>query len=257
MKAKTVVGGVVDALFHKKRCWAVILAGGRGERMGGEVPKQFLEVGGIPVVVRTLQAFEACSAVEGIVIVTRPAEKEIYREYCRRYALTKVRRVTVGGETRRESAMCGLRAIDPNAPYIAIHDAARCFVTPEIIENVLRDAVLYGAAAAATPVKDTIKITDLGGFVTQTTERARTWAAATPQIFKTDLYRAAAYTAEEKGLDATDDCMLAEACGFRVKLCDCGEKNIKLTTPADLKLAELIAEERDAENAAPGKGRKG
>ena len=239
--------GLGERLRPKSVLTAVILAGGRGERMGADVPKQFLDVAGIPAVVRSLLAFQNCEDVGDIVIVSGGGEKEIYREYCARYGLSKVRRVTVGGKTRQESAMAGLRAVRDDCDYIAIHDAARCLVTPEQIHAVYLDAKLYGAAAAACLVKDTIKIADSSGFVESTPERARTWAAQTPQIFKVDLYRAAAYTAQERGTAVTDDCMLAEAAGFRVKLTDCGYENIKLTTPDDLLTAEQILAKRTAD----------
>ena len=143
--------------------------------------------------------------------------------------------------TRDRNRYCaGLREFPTKPSIVAIHDGARCLVTPEIISSVAREAYNWGAATAASHASDTVKRADFRGFIEETVDRSSLWLASTPQISGTDLYRAAAYTAKAEGFSATDDNMLAERVGFPVKLVDCGTDNIKITTPADLAIAEVI-----------------
>ena len=228
-----------------KRATAIIVAGGSGSRMGSATTKQMMEISGMPIVARTIAVFESVDKIKDIVIVAKAEEIGIYSEFIKKYNFKKIRRVVKGGDTRQQSVLNGFRAIDDKCDFVAIHDAARCLVTKDNIEKVLDQAQRYDAASAACPVKDTIKITDKKGFVVSTPDRALTWAAQTPQIFKADLYRAAAFYALKQGYEATDDNALAEWLGARVKMVDCGYENIKITTPEDIGIAETLLKERE------------
>ncbi len=226
---------------------AVVLAGGVGSRFGGEVTKQNALVGGIPALVRSCMAFENSSRIDEIIIVSRKEEIDTVKEYVERYSLKKVRAVVEGGETRAESSRNGAAAVSPKCKYVAIHDAARCLVTEKIIDDTLVAAFRYGAAAAAEKVVDTVKIADERGFIKYTEDRNFVWLVKTPQIFKLSIYETASAITEKDGVEVTDDCMMAEHVGFRVKLVDSGHDNIKLTTKDDLALAEFILSKRQTE----------
>ena len=229
---------------------AIIVAAGNGTRMGGEMTKQMAELCGMPVIVRTVLQFEACPFINEIVVVAREDELSRYDEFRSVYGFKKLTRVVKGGDTRQKSVMEGLRAIDDRSDFVAIHDGARCLVTPEMIGKVLIEAATHGCATAAERPKDTIKRAGANGYIEETIDRTTIWHAQTPQIFKTDIYRAAAYMALENGTVGTDDNMLAESIGFKVKLVDCGYENLKLTTPDDFFLAEAILRLREMRNSA-------
>ena len=237
---------------------AVILAGGIGSRMAvsdiqkqeaGAVTKQFLALGGEPVILRTVRMFEECPVIDEIVLVIREEERALYAPMLSRAEITKVKKIVAGGETRQDSAYQGLLAFDRDCAFIAIHDGARPLITPEQITAVAREAYRIGAAAAASRVKDTVKITEGAGYVKETPDRTQVWAASTPQIFKVEEYRASVYLGREKKLSVTDDCGLVEAVGFPVKLVDIGYQNLKITTREDLYFADAILKmRRDAES---------
>lgn len=226
---------------------AVILAAGCGSRMGAGPTKQMRELCGMPVVVRTLLAYEECPDVKEIVVVARQEEIPDYDGFRLRWGFRKISAVVPGGETRQASCLCGIEAISEKTAYVALADGARALITPEDISRVFAAARRYHAASAATPAVDTVKLADKNGFITSTPERTLTWQAQTPQIFAVNLYRAAAYHAKETGLIATDDNSLVEAIPHPIKLVDCGRENIKITTPSDLTLAESILREREKE----------
>lgn len=227
---------------------AIILAGGSGTRMRseGSETKQMMALCGIPVVARTVLAFENTPLVREIILVVKEDELGQYDALSRTYRWEKVVKIVKGGETRQDSALEGFKAIDDRSEYVLIHDAARCLVTREMIEKVASAAYRYGAAIAACHPHDTVKTENKQEMVAETLERDAVWLAQTPQIFKTELYRASAYTALAKGgLRVTDDASLAEAAGFAVKPVDCGRENIKLTTPEDIYVAEAILKARE------------
>lgn len=224
---------------------AVIVAAGNGARMrdincGLNKTKQMICLGGEPVIVRTIKQFEECSFINEIVIVARKDEIEFYEEFKSSYNFKKITDVVEGGETRQKSVLLGFEAIFEKSKYVAIHDGARCLVTPEMIENVFSEAYIHGSAAAAEKSKDTIKKSDDNNFIFETIDRKYLWHAQTPQVFKADIYRAAAYIAKKNDYTATDDCMLVENIGFKIKLVDCGSENLKITTPDDFYIAEAI-----------------
>lgn len=226
---------------------AVIAAGGCSSRMNCDgVTKQHMLLGGIPVVVRSMLEFEKCSLIGEIIVVARQDELPLYEEYRTNYGITKLKKVVTGGETRQMSVLRGFDAIDSNAKFVAIHDAARCLVTVDMIERVCVSAYRNRAATAATAVRDTVKIAGKRDFIEITADRDLVWLAQTPQVFHTTLYRAAAYSAREEGFEATDDNSLVERIRNPVKLVECGRENIKITTPDDILLAEQILAARHA-----------
>lgn len=233
-----------DSILHVKRATlsAVILAAGSSVRFGES--KVSASVGGMTVLERTLLAFNSCRAVDEIILVLPREDFEKYRRDFDSILPEKVRHVVRGGDTRQESAICGIESCHPKAEYIAIHDAARCLVTPDMIESVFREAYEHRAAAAACRVVDTVKYADDKGFIDRTIDREKVWLVSTPQIFYANMYRAAAYTARDEGFEATDDCMLAERLGFKIKLVDVGRDNIKITYKEDIARAEEILRQR-------------
>lgn len=215
--------------------------------MGGDTPKQFINICGAPVVVRTMLAYEKCDYIHEIVIVCREGDAPRYEEFREKYGITKLGAIVVGAETRQMSVVKGLEAVSDKTEFVAIADAARCLTTPEMIGEVCRQAYRYDAATAATRAVDSIKHVKKG-FVEESIPRNEVWLAQTPQVFKINLYRAAAYNAIENGRKATDDNELVEAIGRTVMAVECGKNNFKLTSPEDLYLAEAIIKMRaDAE----------
>ncbi len=225
---------------------AVILAAGLGERFGNEDgTKQNAPVGGIPALVRCALAFEECDMIKEVVIVAREDEIPRVEGYVRDYDLKKVSNIVPGGATRQESSEIGFYASSGKCRFVAIHDAARCLVTRDIIERTLLEAFKYGAAAAAERVVDTVKIATGAGFIERTEDREHVWLVKTPQVFKRSVYETALALAKRDGISVTDDCMMAEHARLRVKLVDCGHENIKLTERDDLGLAEYILSKRE------------
>ena len=219
---------------------AIIVAGGSSTRFGGQTPKQFLFLAGMPVVVHTLLAFEKSSLIDEIVVVCRPGEENLYHELADRYAVTKFRKAVEGGDTRQRSALRGVEATDTKARYVLIHDAARPLVREETIRDVALAAHDHRAACAATPCRDTVKIVSEDGFIERTEERSHVYLAATPQGFYKPLYLACALSAEKEKIEVTDDASLLEAYHYPVRIVDCGGPNGKITTPEDLFAAEAL-----------------
>lgn len=225
---------------------ALIAAAGSSTRMGKDISKQLLDVDGIPVLARTLLAFEAAATVTDIVLIARREDFEEFVALAKRYCITKLRKITQGGETRQISVRRGLGVISPKTRFVAIADGARCLITPEQIDAVNRTAYRTGAACAAVPATDTVKIVDSHQRTTDSPDRSTVWLAQTPQTFSLPLYRAAAYYAKETGFEATDDTTLVENIKRSVTLVNCGAENIKITTPQDLYLAHAILARRAA-----------
>ncbi len=222
-----------------KYCGAVIVAAGTASRMGG-IDKVMAPLKGEPMIVHTVRTFQFCDAIREIVVVTRPDLMEEISGLCR--AFDKVKAVVAGGDTRPESVQKGLDALSSCVELAAIQDGARPLVTWQVIDRTVRAAHTYGAAAPAVPVKDTVKVVK-GGVVAATPERSRLQAVQTPQVFDIDLLRGALLKAEKDGAQITDDCSAAERMGMTVKIVEGDERNIKVTTPMDLKIAEVLMEE--------------
>lgn len=224
----------------KSKICAVILAAGSGSRMKSSVTKQQMSVKGISVLRRTLLAFEGCEDIESIVVVTRSEELDFVKGEAE--GITKHYKTVIGGDTRAKSASNGFRAIPADTEYVAIHDAARCLVTPELISRVASDARKYGAATAASRVTDTVKIIDTDGFVSSTPDRKLVMLATTPQIFSTFIYNKALENVDLSDTSITDDNMMVEKTGVRVYCTDTGSGNIKITTKGDIEYAEYLLE---------------
>ena len=217
----------------------VIAAAGSSSRMGGR-DKLAEPLDGIPVILRTLAAVEAVPEIREIGVVTREDRGEEYRRLLGQ--CSRLRAVVPGGSTRQESVRNGVRALSPDCTLAAIHDGARPLVTPEVFARCIEAARSCGAATAAVPVKDTIKLADEAGRVLDTPDRSRLWAVQTPQIFDRERYLRAAEEAERRGLSCTDDCQLFEAMGWEVQLVMGDYRNLKLTTPEDFLAAGAYLE---------------
>ena len=226
-------------LLPLKHCGAVIVAAGSASRMKG-IDKIMADLGGMSVIARTVKAFQDCDCISEIVIVTREDLIPAVTAAC--LGFEKVTAVVAGGDSRQESVNNGLSALSEKVKLAAIQDGARPFAGWQMIDRVVRAANTYGAAAPAIPVKDTIKAV-AGGVVTNTPDRKTLQAVQTPQVFDKDLLRAALLRAKEDGAELTDDCSAVERLGMRVKIVEGDERNIKITTPMDLKIAALLLEE--------------
>ena len=226
-------------LLKLKYCGAVIVAAGSASRMRG-TDKILEPLCGEPVILRTARAFQECDAIREIVIVTTPERIGPISGLCQ--GLDKVRAVVAGGDSRQKSVQLGLNALSEKVTLAAIHDGARPLVTWQLIDRVVRAAQSYGAAAPAIPVKDTVK-TVQGGIVKNTPDRSTLRAVQTPQVFDFDLIRGALKKAAQDGAVLTDDCSAVERLGMSVKIVEGDERNLKITTPLDLKIAGLFLEE--------------
>ncbi len=229
-----------NVVYKGKFCGAVIVAAGSASRMGG-IDKALADLGGAPVLAQTVKAFHCCPAIGEIVIVTRQDILEQVADLCAGFS--KVRAVVVGGADRTQSVLCGLQALSQRVQLAAIHDGARPLITPMLIEKTVEAAQLYGAAAPAVAVKDTIKVTEKS-LVSHTPNRENLRAVQTPQVFYKQQIILALGKALEDGAALTDDCSALERLGIPVFLVDGQEQNMKITTAMDLRIANLLWEER-------------
>ena len=224
---------------------AIILCAGSSTRFSSENEnKIFAPVLGVPVILRTINAFENSDAIGEIILVTKKECVDELKSLVCDNGIKKVSCIVVGGNTRQESAFKGFKHVSEKAKLVAIHDGARCLVTPKIIESVIIEADKYKAATAGTQVTDTVKLCNSDGFISKTIDRNFVWNVQTPQIFEKKLYCVCAHNAYSKGINATDDCMLVESAGFNIKLVETGKENIKITVKEDIRLAEYILNSR-------------
>ncbi|NTV89790.1 MAG: 2-C-methyl-D-erythritol 4-phosphate cytidylyltransferase [Clostridiales bacterium] len=230
-----------SSIFHDKVC-AVIVAAGRGTRMNMAQSKQYVDILDKPVVARTIQAFQDCGAVDGIIVVVNEQDMEYCRqEIIDKYCYSKVTALVAGGAERQDSVFSGLRFLPSDCGIVLIHDGARPFIDNDGINSCIAAATEFGSACMAVPVKDTIKCSDTDGFIEGTPERSRLWQAQTPQAFRYGLIMEAYQKAEKEGFRGTDDTVLAERLGIRTRLVPGSYFNIKITTREDLVIAEAIA----------------
>ena len=241
---RTVIGKNKKKYFTS----AIILAAGSSTRMGDGVSKQFLSIGGMPVVSRTIMQFDRSEFIDEIIVVCKKDEIEMYDGFVEQYKISTPMKVVEGGSTRQESARFGSDAVDPKARYIAIHDAARCLITEEMIARVCHSAFISRDRGAILAIKatDTVKIADKNAFIDTTPDRKTVWQAQTPQVFPLNAYRAAAYVARDEEFEGTDDASLLEHIKFPVKLVEGFRENIKVTEPIDILFAEAILNSREA-----------
>jgi 2-C-methyl-D-erythritol 4-phosphate cytidylyltransferase/2-C-methyl-D-erythritol 2,4-cyclodiphosphate synthase len=230
-------------MYRDKRAAVIIAAAGAGLRMGAGTPKQFMRIGGRSILERSAEAFENNASVDDIYVVAEKGREEACRAALGE-AFAKLRGVCAGGATRQESVFAGLSALPAAVDLVLVHDAVRPFVSQGCIDRVIRRAAEKGAAAAAVPVKDTIKVARDGVF-TQTLDRSALFMMQTPQAFLRPLLCAAHAAAAKDGFTGTDDAVLLERIGEKVYLTEGDDDNIKLTTPEDLVSARVIAARAD------------
>lgn len=228
-----------------EKCIAIVLAAGQGKRMGSKIQKQFLEIQGKPVLYYSLACFEASPLIQEIILVTG---KDCI-EYCRKeivekYNFKKVGKITAGGKERYDSVYAGLLACK-DADYVFIHDGARPFIDTQILERAFQAVKECGACVVGMPSKDTIKIADEDGYVKDTPDRKNVWTIQTPQVFAYDVIRQAHEEVRRGNMQGiTDDAMVVEQQGkYRVKMVEGSYKNMKITTPEDLLVAESFLKE--------------
>jgi 2-C-methyl-D-erythritol 4-phosphate cytidylyltransferase len=254
--ATSKIAGILRAVAGKPHpknfTSAVICAAGSSSRMEtlmGEPRKQFMELRGIPVVARTLMAYEAATTIHEIIVVAREDELPLYADFKDKYGLTKLTKVIPGGATRQESARFGSDMVDDRCKFVAVADAARCLTTPAEIEKVCHAAYQWNAASAGIKATDTVKVCDSSAFIDSTPDRDYVWMAQTPQIFALNLYRAAAYVARDEDFKTTDDNQMLEHIRVPVKMVACSRENIKITEPADIAFACAILDLREKAEA--------
>ena len=223
-------------------CTAVIVAAGSSQRMGSD--KIFAALGGWPVLVRSIRAFEDNELVDEIIVVTREEKLQQVADLVKRYELHKVSKVVLGGKTRVESCLAGVSEAEHRAGLIAIHDGARPLVTQRVIRETIRAAEAHYAAVPVVPSTDTLKLLDSEGVVSGTVDRAAIFRVQTPQVFRADLIKGALTAAMQRDLPITDDCSAMELMGIKTHTVPGDEDNIKLTTPRDFVVAEAILKNR-------------
>ncbi|HEX3085811.1 MAG TPA: 2-C-methyl-D-erythritol 4-phosphate cytidylyltransferase [Pyrinomonadaceae bacterium] len=224
---------------------AIVVGGGKGVRFGGDRPKQFLELNGIPIIVHTLRQFELSRQIEKVVVVLPAPEVASFQSLVDKFDLKKIARVVAGGETRAQSVQNGLAAID-QAEVVAVHDAVRPLVTHDEIDRVVNVAAQSGAAILAAPVSETIKEV-AGDQIVRTVARTQLRRALTPQSFRFELLKRAYQdltALETSGVDVTDDSFLVERLGIPVTVVAGSAQNIKITSADDLAFAEVLVRAR-------------
>lgn len=229
----------IRKILPLKPCGAVIVAAGNATRMDG-IDKVMAPIDGEPMILRAVRAFQESDVIRQIVVVTRQELIESVMELCS--GCDKVRAVLVGGADRPESVRIGVYALSEEMKLVAVHDGARPFVSAQVIDRAVRAANTYAAAAPGVPVKDTVKIVE-GGVVRSTPVRKTLQAIQTPQVFDVALLKGALEKARKDKAEITDDCSAVERLGMSVKIVEGDERNIKITTPMDLQLAQLLAKE--------------
>jgi 2-C-methyl-D-erythritol 4-phosphate cytidylyltransferase len=231
---------------------AVVPAAGGGTRMAASRPKQYLLLGGVPMLARTLQALSASGRVDSLILVVPPGHEGRCREEVLQPFGLQAEAVIPGGEDRQASVYAGLLRARAETDLVLVHDGARPFVTAVVIQAAVAAAAEAGAAVVAVPVTDTIKLASPEGWLQETPERGRVWAAQTPQVFRAALLREAHVRALQDGFRSTDDSALVERLGHPVRLVPGSPENLKITTTADLALADQILRARAREGGGAG-----
>jgi 2-C-methyl-D-erythritol 4-phosphate cytidylyltransferase len=237
-------------MYKDVKCFAIIVAGGKGERFGGDKPKQILPLGGIPILGHSMVSFQQNSCVDQIILVTPKELWDFCYDLSKELGITKLRMIIRGGESRQQSVYNGLLGLRGPQGWasnglVLVHDAARPFVPcHESIKELLNAAYHHYAATFAVPATDTIKTVDSHNMVKSTLQRDRTFLIQTPQAFWSNILRRAHKKARKAGFEAYDDCQLAENIGIKPKVIESSPDNIKITHAVDMVLAEEIYENR-------------
>ena len=229
--------------MQKEKCTAIVLAAGQGTRMGTKVQKQYLEVCGKPILYYSLHAFERSELIDDIILVVGKDQQEYCcNEIISKYGFQKISKVVEGGSERYHSVWNGLQEVQEG--YVFIHDGARPFITEDILRRAYDAVKAHKACVVGMPAKDTIKVADEEGFVSDTPDRKYLWLVQTPQVFETALVKEAYQKFMEQTVQqATDDAMVVEKMlGVQVKLVEGSYENIKITTKEDLKIAEIFCQ---------------
>lgn len=217
----------------------VIVAAGKGKRMGADINKQYLELNGKEVLAHTIDQFQQCNEITEIIIVTGEDEVAYCEKYiCRKYGFSKVHHVVAGGKERQDSVYNGLLKVNNEADIVLIHDGARPLIKEEQIKDSIKVAAEVGACVVGVPIKDTVKICGPDQLVVGTPSRDTLWTIQTPQAFRYGLIMKAYKEGIEKNRVVTDDSMMVEALGYSVKVVSGRYDNIKITTPEDLVIAK-------------------
>jgi len=219
---------------------AIIVAAGKGTRMGAKGDKLFLELGGCPIVAHTWQRFDEAECIDEIVMVVRDGMQTTFRELEERYRFRKKVALVVGGKERQDSVWNGLEALSPGAEIVAIQDAARPCTSQALIAATIAAARETGAAVAAQGVTDTIKESRDGRLIERTLDRSQLWAVQTPQTFRVEIIRRALSEVRQRGLLVTDDTAACELIGHPVRLVLSAQPNPKVTRPEDLPCVEAL-----------------
>jgi len=223
------------------RTVAIVPAAGSGNRMGRDVSKQYLSLGGTPLLVHSLKVFEECPLVDALLVVVPPQDIDFVRNtLLAPWDMKKVAGVIPGGKERQDSVRAGIEALDPDAGVVIVHDAVRPFTTVELISQCIRTAGEEGAVTVGVPLKDTVKEVAPDGRVMRTCDRSLLWLTQTPQAFRRDIIENAHRAAVRDGFRGTDDASLVERLGIAVRMIRGDYGNIKITTPEDLVIAEAM-----------------
>ncbi len=225
---------------------AIIPAAGRGRRMAAKLAKPYLMLNGKPILVHTLQVLENISLIGEIIVVVSASDKPVcQRKIIDKYSFKKIRDVVEGGASRTQSVYNGLKKVGPRCKLVLIHDGIRPFITEQIVKQLVKQADIFGAAISAVPAICTVKEINRDMFVRKTLSRDRLWMVQTPQVFKRELIYRAHQKAGHNRTVAADDAVLVERIGHKVKVVRGETDNIKITTPEDLLLAEVILKRRE------------
>ncbi len=221
---------------------AIVPAAGKGERLGSKIHKPFIVIGKEPILARTLTALDKSAYIDEIILVLNEADLAKARSLTKKNRLKKIKKITLGGKRRMDSVNNGLSEVSGDVDYVVVHDGVRPFLDNKIISSVIEGAKTFGAAITCVPVKPTIKEIEKGDFVTATLKRESLVEVQTPQAFKKDILLRAYKKAFDDGIDATDDSVLVERLGVKVKAVAGSYRNIKITTVEDLKYARSLIE---------------
>ncbi|MFC4713820.1 2-C-methyl-D-erythritol 4-phosphate cytidylyltransferase [Planococcus dechangensis] len=220
----------------------VLPAAGSGKRMKADRNKLLLELSGKPIFIYTLEVFDRDPNCEGMWLAVKDGERQLIEEYVERYEIKKVKGYAIGGAERQDSVRAGLEMAGP-CEVVLVHDAARPFISPSVITELVEQANQSGAAIAGVPVKDTIKKVQ-GGLITETVDRSSLWMIQTPQAFRYELLLQAAQLAQAEAFLGTDEAMLVERTGHPVQVVESTYENVKMTTPDDLIYGQAILASR-------------
>ena len=229
------------------RTTAIVPAAGSGSRMNQTISKQYLSIGGKPILVRTLELLGQSSLIDALLVVVPGSDVDAVRtEILAPWTLKKVAGILAGGRERQDSVRAGIDALDGETDLVVIHDAVRPFISAELIERCILAGRQDGAATAGVPVKDTVKEVGPEGLILKTCDRSVLWLTQTPQVFRRDIIERAHRDAARDGYRATDDTALVERLGYAVRMVPGDYGNIKITTPEDLVIAEALLRQKAA-----------